>query len=62
MELRIYFLRKLTSIGNQTFLRKFYTTKIWSYTVLLSYYRPSTLVLTMEEIIVTIPECQFYGA
>ena len=29
----IYFLRKLTSTGNQTFLRKFYTTKIWSYMV-----------------------------
>ena len=34
MELRIYFLQKLTFIENQTFLRKFSTTKIWSYTVL----------------------------
>ena len=41
MELRIYFLQKLTSTGNQTFLRKFYTTKIWSYTV----YGPLELVM-----------------
>ena len=33
MELQIYFLRKLTFTVNLTFLRKFYTTKIWSYTV-----------------------------
>ena len=38
MKLQIYFLRKLTSTGNQTFLRKFYTTKIWSYTVARVYY------------------------